>query len=568
MAHTSPNYAVAGALDKSYSEDILLAALAAVHFRFTLVETSRFRLQNQTVVFRVELETRLGEISCVSDGASVADSGLQILRAEHAGHAKLHYDSEIYDSATAESILTSLRDALDHWDGECTVEGLHFPSARSRLDEIGAISFPTVPYPKQTCLGDLFHSIARQYANQVALVADDTGRQITYAELDAQSDVVAQWAISLHPSLNAVDGERAIAVWTENSIQYPIVVFGILKAGLAILPLDPRTPRSRIEAILGDRRLKQTCIPIISPGNTNTAGFRDMGYPLHELSSVLLGSWPTAQLTARANGSTLAFYCYTSGSTGKPKGLMINHHTIARVSKSAFFSAPSASDVAPSTPVTRPAPSQIWTNLSNNAWSFAHVEMFTPLLNGATSLPIPHERVVDLPLLSATFIKRAVNVAFMVPALVAALCREHAEARPCVVQGTPHQLVWLLGDSFHVWIRCAGLRPRQLRGLARRLPSTQICTRRPALAEYGNVYTGFSPQTGPTWRDRNALHRVGGPGTWIYGGLPKRGFLPSLRGHDCLGFIVVVRGPKEVLPQQRPSALAVRDRTTGVHRTQ
>ena len=104
----------------------------------------------------------------------------------------------------------------------------------------------------------------------------------------------------------------ARSVWAENSIHYPIVVFGVLKAGLAILPLDPRTPRSRVETILEDRRLQQPCIPIISPGNTNTAPFADMGYPLYELTDVLKGPWPGAEPRGRAGGSTLAFYWYVA----------------------------------------------------------------------------------------------------------------------------------------------------------------------------------------------------------------------------------------------------------------
>ena len=240
------------------------------------------------------------------------DSGLQISRAEGAGRTCFYYYPDIYDAATAHSIWASVGDVINNWNASHTVADLHFPSAHALLDRLGVVSFPELPYPKDTGIGDLFHNAATQYAQLVALISDNSEQKITYAELDAQSDMVAKWALSLLHTLDASDGQHAIAVWAENSIHYPIVVFGVLKAGLAILPLDPRTPRSRVEIILEDRRLQQPCIPIISPGNTNTAPFADMGYPLYELTNVLKGPWPGAEPRGRAGGSTLAFYWYVA----------------------------------------------------------------------------------------------------------------------------------------------------------------------------------------------------------------------------------------------------------------
>lgn len=307
-----------------------------------------------------------------------------------------------------------------------------FPSAADRLNAIDVLAAKIVSFPRDAGIGDLFHQSALKHTDRIALATYDNSEKLTYSQLDYQSDIVALWVLSL-----GLPAESAVAVWSENSIHYPVVALGILKAGLSCLPLDPRSPLHRIQLILDDRHATQPYVPLVHPGNVDTSVFAELHQRSFKLHEIIAGEWPVTSIRELARGESLAYYwfvqrrgpsslllthalfsdSYTSGSTGKPKGLMINHHTIARVSFTPF-----------SHTGTRPAPGQIWTNLSNNAWSYAHNELFAPLLNGATVVPVPHECAVDLPSLADIFIRHSVDVSFMVPALLAALCREQPEA--------------------------------------------------------------------------------------------------------------------------------------------
>src|SRR3990167_2940256 len=61
------------------------------------------------------------------------------------------------------------------------------------------------------------------------------GRTITYATLDAYS---TQFAAYLQNDLNLKKGDR-VAIMLPNILQYPVAVFGALKAGLIIVNVNP-----------------------------------------------------------------------------------------------------------------------------------------------------------------------------------------------------------------------------------------------------------------------------------------------------------------------------------------
>ncbi len=92
----------------------------------------------------------------------------------------------------------------------------------------------------------LIHQLLEQSAakspDSPALV--DGERQLTYAELDASANRLAQHLIEL----GVGRGDR-VALYLDKSADSIIGIYGVLKAGAAYVPLDPQAPTSRLAYI-------------------------------------------------------------------------------------------------------------------------------------------------------------------------------------------------------------------------------------------------------------------------------------------------------------------------------
>ena len=86
-------------------------------------------------------------------------------------------------------------------------------------------------------LNELIAHNCERFADRAAF--SNFGAELTYAEVEEQSRNFAAWlqAQDLNP------GDR-VAIMMPNILQYPIALFGILKAGLVVVNTNPMyTPR-------------------------------------------------------------------------------------------------------------------------------------------------------------------------------------------------------------------------------------------------------------------------------------------------------------------------------------
>src|ERR1700754_1507970 len=90
-----------------------------------------------------------------------------------------------------------------------------------------------------------FAAVARPHPERIALASDASS--LTYAELDARSDRVAAALAAA-----GVEPGSYVALLMERSVESIVVVFGVLKAGAAYLPIDTRWPVERVAFALRD----------------------------------------------------------------------------------------------------------------------------------------------------------------------------------------------------------------------------------------------------------------------------------------------------------------------------
>jgi long-chain acyl-CoA synthetase len=92
---------------------------------------------------------------------------------------------------------------------------------------------------------DVFEESCRTYAKRPAFTC--MGRQITFADLDALSSTFGGWL----QSVGCTRGTR-IALMMPNILQYPICVFGVLRAGCTVVNVNPLYTARELEHQLID----------------------------------------------------------------------------------------------------------------------------------------------------------------------------------------------------------------------------------------------------------------------------------------------------------------------------
>ncbi|MEV0848417.1 amino acid adenylation domain-containing protein [Streptomyces sp. NPDC049954] len=153
-----------------------------------------------------------------------------------------------------------------------------------------------------------------------ATAVRDARTHLTYAELDARADAVAQVLRE-----RGVGREDRVALAAPPSVDAVTGMLGVLRAGAAYLPVDPQYPPARIRHMLDDARpaLLLTTADLLTD---LPAG----GIPRLALDDpALWPAGPVPPLPHAPHPADPAYVIYTSGSTGRPKGVVVSHGALA-----------------------------------------------------------------------------------------------------------------------------------------------------------------------------------------------------------------------------------------------
>ncbi len=208
---------------------------------------------------------------------------------------------------------------------------------------------------RYTSLVELFEHAALQYADQTAFI--NMGQPMTYRQLDKQSRDFAAW---LQQGLGLKQGDR-VALMMPNLLQYPVALFGVLRAGMVVVNVNPLyTPRelkhqlndSGASAIVIVSNFAHTLEKVVAETPIKHVMLTRMGDQLAPVKATLVnfvvkyvkklvpkyhlpGAVPFrsalqqgAQMTYQRptlSNSDLAFLQYTGGTTGVAKGAMLTH---------------------------------------------------------------------------------------------------------------------------------------------------------------------------------------------------------------------------------------------------
>jgi long-chain acyl-CoA synthetase len=180
-------------------------------------------------------------------------------------------------------------------------------------------------------LGHNLIDTARAHGPKPALRMDEA--QLTYDEfLDAALRVAAGLR-----SRGVEAGDR-VGMVLPNVLSFPVVFYGALLAGAAVVPMNPLLKAREVEYYLRDSGARlvvageQSAEPVTEAAGTVGVEAVTVGPALPE---ALMADEPLASPVDRADDDT-AVILYTSGTTGQPKGAELTHaglHSNARTTQ-------------------------------------------------------------------------------------------------------------------------------------------------------------------------------------------------------------------------------------------
>ena len=215
---------------------------------------------------------------------------------------------------------------------------------------------PSVPLdltlPQTSLWSNLEASTARSPDRRCLVFYDSV---LTYAEVKRQSEYLAGF---LQHECGVKRGDR-VALYMQNSPQFVIAFYAILRADAAVVPINPMNRTAEIEYMLDDsqtgvllasQEIAPQALPLLGGKSLRhliVSAYADyltaetdlpvpdfVRAPRHSFDARQLTLWSDAmarRLTPRPHTATPDDLCvipYTSGTTGNPKGCMHTHRSV------------------------------------------------------------------------------------------------------------------------------------------------------------------------------------------------------------------------------------------------
>lgn len=241
---------------------------------------------------------------------------------EYAGGIKfkLGYCTDLFREASIAQMgrhFEQLLHLIVH-DIDQPISTLPLLSAQEQKQLLVDFNQTTADYPSDETIISLFRQQCHKNPQHTAIVMGE--QKMSYEELEGRSNQVAHFLLQ---SVGVKSGDL-VGIMLEREFDLIPVIFGILKAGAAYVPIDPSYPPARVAAITEDAELRvlitRSVFAALAPENCELLDL-DKAY-----SKIVAQSTAAPDLVLNAND--LAYVIFTSGSTGRPKGVMIAHHSM------------------------------------------------------------------------------------------------------------------------------------------------------------------------------------------------------------------------------------------------
>lgn len=367
----------------------------------------------------------------------------------------VEYSTDLFARATIERLVT-------HWitliesilaRPDAPTGDLELMPATEREQMLVAWNDTASEMPGTRTLHRLFEEQVERTPDAIALVFSnaDAGASafdsntLSFRELNARANqlarVLARRGVA---SDSRASSDEYVGVALERSPALIVALLAVLKTGAAYLPLDPRYPAPRLEAMLTDA----------APRVVITDSRLRASLPAHLPGTICLDeAWsevarePRDNLDVTTQPDGAAYVLYTSGSTGKPKGVIGLHRSavnrLAWMWKAYPFQ-----------------PGEVCCQKTSLNFVDSVAEIFGPLLRGVPLVILPDAVVKDPRALVQALVTQHVTRLSLVPTLLRAIVDAHpdlsalSELRLVISSGEPLRAE-LAGDFLRAAPGCA-----------------------------------------------------------------------------------------------------------------
>ena len=262
------------------------------------------------------------EVSFVRPETQVARLDLQLDMAVHEGQlfGAYEYATDLFDHITIERVHEQLVEVLNGIlaDEGRSVRDLPMRSAAHDRILLDVWNDTRVDHDRGVCLHQLFERAAARTPDAAAFIIGS--ETFSYRDVDQRANQLARllW-------LRGVRRGDRVGVCLDRTVEMPVAMTAVLKAGAAYVPLDPAHPPDRLRYIVEDARV--ACLVTMS-GLAELFDAADVPRVLLDAAASELDGLETSAPAAAVTPDDAAYVIYTSGSTGRPKGVEVEHRNV------------------------------------------------------------------------------------------------------------------------------------------------------------------------------------------------------------------------------------------------
>ena len=277
-----------------------------------------------------------------------------------------------------------------------------------------------MPGPESELLHEWLRHSAELAPDAIAIIEED--RVTSFGELLAQTQ-----SLAVRFCQHGIQPRDRIALALPKNSDAIVAVFASLLAGAIYVPIHPRWPQERVDAVLAECGARL----LIEAG--------EAGPRIVDLGSGACIEWLTPEetdtdleLLPQLTAEDTAFILFTSGSTGRPKGVELSHRAVGAFVRwtAQEFQISSGDRIA--------CPSPLGFDLST-------FDIFNMALCGATVVLVP-DNIVWMPRFLVQFVRESrISCWYSVPSILAGMLQGGHMAAHCYPQ---LRLILFAGEVF------------------------------------------------------------------------------------------------------------------------
>ncbi|KAF9271873.1 hypothetical protein BGZ68_002957, partial [Mortierella alpina] len=306
----------------------------------------------------------------------------------------LNYSTALFDCETIDRHVGYL-EAMLRWMVTDTEESMDRapilgPSERELLLETWNAT--DQPYPDSSCVHQLFENQVQMSPDAIAIIHDE--RTFTYHELDHCASQLALRLLDV-----GVRPGNYVAILLDRSFELIVAQLAILKVGAAYVPIDTNAPVDRQAYVVYD------CGSTVIITDESRDVYSEFEKLILRFNALHMHSKdaPDDLEPLIISSNNTAYVIYTSGSTGQPKGVVTSHRAVVQLVFNDVFECFGPDDRV--------------AFVGNPSFDPSTLDVWGPLLRGASIVIVDHETYLDAPQFAETLERYQVTTLTMTNAI-------------------------------------------------------------------------------------------------------------------------------------------------------